>query len=85
MTSWYVYMLRCNDGSLYTGVTTDLQRRLNEHNTSSKGAKYTRARRPVELVYHEQAETRAEACQREYCIKQLNAADKLKLTHGKQP
>lgn len=48
---WTVYMVRCKDGSLYTGITTDLHRRLQEHNSSKKGAKYTRSRRPVSLVY----------------------------------
>ncbi len=77
--AWYVYVLRCNDGSLYTGITTDPQRRMQEHNHSSKGARYTRARRPVELVYVETVECRAAACKREYRIKQMTAGDKLAL------
>jgi len=66
---YFVYILACSDETLYTGITTDLERRLDEHNNSSKGAKYTRARRPVALVYSETYETRSEACKREYFIK----------------
>ncbi len=66
---YFVYILACSDETLYTGITTDLERRLDEHNNSSKGAKYTRARRPVVLVYSETYETRSEACKREYLIK----------------
>ena len=54
--SWYVYVVRCRDDSLYTGITTELERRIEEHNHSPKGARYTRARRPVELVYSEALE-----------------------------
>jgi len=67
--SYFVYMVRCADETLYTGITTDIERRVAEHNSSSKGAKYTRARRPVELVYHEIYATRSEASKREYFIK----------------
>jgi putative endonuclease len=49
---WYVYLLRCKDGSIYTGIAKDVERRLHEHNNSTKGAKYTRCRRPVKLVYY---------------------------------
>ena len=78
--NWFVYMLRCADGSLYTGVATDLQRRLQEHNTSDAlGARYTRARRPVALVYSEEAESRSTACQREAAIKKLRKAEKERL------
>jgi putative endonuclease len=66
---WFVYIVRCKDGTLYTGVTTDLERRVKEHNTSKKGAKYTRQRRPVQLVYHEEYPDRSEASKREYWIK----------------
>jgi len=84
MKHWYVYMLRCADDSLYTGITTDIERRLGEHNNTSKsvGAKYTRSRRPVKLVYHEQLLTRAEATSRELEIKSLNRCDKLKLINN---
>lgn len=75
----YVYIVRCRDGSLYTGYTTDVNRRVWEHNYSPKGAKYTRSRRPVTLVYSESYSTRSEAMKREYAIKHLSRADKLKL------
>jgi len=79
MSDWYVYMLRCNDNSLYTGVTNDLDRRLDEHNHSKLGAKYTRARRPVELVYHECVASRSVAGKRECEIKGLSKAEKEEL------
>lgn len=78
----YVYLLRCGDDSLYTGYTTDLNRRVWEHNHSNKGAKYTRSRRPVVLVNSESYPSRSEAMKREYAIKQLSRADKLKLIGG---
>lgn len=77
--TWYVYILRCSDNTLYTGVAKDLTKRIDQHNNSSGGAKYTRARRPVELVYHECAKNRSIAQQREYRIKQLTAAQKQQL------
>jgi len=77
---WFVYFLRCADKSLYAGITTDLTRRLNEHNTSSKlAAKYTRVRRPVRLVYHETLDSRAAASRREYELKKLTKLQKEKL------
>jgi putative endonuclease len=77
--SWKVYILRCADGTLYTGITTDLARREQEHNSEKKGARYTRSRRPVVLVYSEEATDRSEASKREYAIKQLPLAGKLEL------
>ncbi len=78
--TWKVYMLRCADDSLYTGVTTDVDRRLDEHNTDNKkGARYTRVRRPVTLVYQEDCQDRAQACSREYQLKKLPRLEKLKL------
>ncbi len=72
MSDWYVYMLRCADGSLYTGITTDPARREREHNSGSRlGARYTRARRPVQIVYQECAQSRAQAARRENEIKGL--------------
>jgi len=69
---WFVYYLRCADNSLYAGITTDLARRLNEHNTCNKvGAKYTRVRRPVKLAYAETQENRQLASKREYQLKKL--------------
>ena len=77
--SWFVYILRCSDNTLYTGVARDPQKRLQQHNHGNKGAKYTRARRPVELVYQESAKDRSAAQQREYRIRQLSAAQKREL------
>ena len=76
---WYVYIVQCSDGSLYTGITVDLDRRLNEHNTSNKGSKYTRSKRPVQMMYSETHETRSLASKREYAIKQLTRKEKLNL------
>ncbi len=75
-TNWYIYILRCADNSLYTGVTTDCERRLHEHNHSPRGAKYTKARRPVKLTYQEAAANRSEAQRREAEIKRLSAPQK---------
>ncbi|UFS62087.1 GIY-YIG nuclease family protein [Sulfurimonas sp. HSL-3221] len=66
-----VYIVQCSDGTYYTGIATDLERRLNEHNHSAKGARYTRARRPVTLVYAERFPDRSSAQKREYAIKQM--------------
>ena len=74
----YVYILRCGDGSLYTGWTNHLEERVAAHQ-AGRGAKYTRGRGPVELVYWECFSTREEAMRREYAIKRLCRADKLKL------
>lgn len=78
----FVYILECADGTFYTGWTTDLTRRVEVHN-SGKGAKYTRARRPVELVFFEEFDDKIEAQRREYAIKRLSRADKEKLIAGK--
>ena len=75
----YCYIVQCVDGSYYCGWTLDLQRRLAEHNDGTSKTKYTRTRRPVKLVYVEEFDTRAKACQREYQIKDLRRADKDKL------
>ena len=75
---WYIYILECSDGTLYTGITTDVNRRLLEHN-SGKGAKYTRARTPVVLRALFEAKNRSEASKEEYRIKKLNRTEKLKL------
>ena len=79
MQYWYVYIVKCHDNSLYTGVTTDVSRRINEHNSSKKGAKYTKSRRPVQLVWHIKVQSRSEALKEEYRIKQLSRKYKLKL------
>ena len=75
----YTYILKCNDGTLYTGWTNNLEKRLKDHN-EGKGAKYTKARRPVSLVYYEEFESKEEAMKREYAIKQMSRSEKLKLT-----
>ncbi len=77
---YYTYILRCGDGSLYTGYTTDLQKRLKVHN-SGKGGKYTRSHLPVELAYFEEHATKGEALSREAQIKALSREEKLKLIH----
>jgi putative endonuclease len=78
--TWKVYMLRCADNSLYTGITTDIERRLKEHNSdNNKGARYTRVRRPVSLAYLEGCDDRADASKREYQLKKLPRSEKLKL------
>ncbi|MBW2368676.1 MAG: GIY-YIG nuclease family protein [Deltaproteobacteria bacterium] len=76
---WYVYIVQCNDGTLYAGITTGLERRIEEHNAETGGAKYTRYRQPVRLVYFEQAESRSSAAKREYAIKRMPLAKKAEL------
>ena len=76
--SWYVYMLRCGDNTLYTGVTDDVEKRLTAHRMG-KGAKYTRGRGPLELVYVEEQPDKSSALRREYEIKQLTRQKKLEL------
>jgi len=79
-SAWFVYLLRCADGTLYTGITTDVERRVAEHNGNhGLGARYTRSRRPVTLAHVEPACSRAEAARREAAIKQLDRACKLAL------
>lgn len=80
MADWFVYIVRCADGSLYTGITTDLERRVAEHNAGEPaGARYTRPRRPVTLVYHEHQGSRSAAGRRERLLQKLNKADKEQL------
>lgn len=80
ISQWSVYVLRCADNSLYTGVALDVNKRLDEHNGIIKnGAKYTHARRPVKLVYQEPANSRSDACKREYVIRNLKKSQKEKL------
>ena len=76
-------MLKCSDGTLYTGWTNDLEKRVEAHN-SGKGAKYTKVRRPVELAYYEEFETKEQAMKREYAIKQLGRKEKQELIAGKK-
>lgn len=75
---WFVYILRCADGTLYTGMTDDIEHRIAVHN-AGKGAKYTRGRGPVEMVYRECCESRGAALKREYAIKKLTRPQKLAL------
>lgn len=73
---WFIYMLRCSDNSLYTGITTDIERRVMEHNTLKTGAKYTKSRRPVTLVYHEQVGSKSLASKKECELKKLTKQQK---------
>nr|WP_296045018.1 GIY-YIG nuclease family protein [uncultured Blautia sp.] len=77
----YTYIVECADGTLYTGWTTNVQKRVKAHNEEKSGAKYTKAKRPVKLVYYEGYETKEEAMRREYAIKQLTRKQKLELIH----
>lgn len=72
-----LYIVECKDGTLYTGITIDLKRRVSEHNSSERGAKYTRARRPVKLVYSKKFSDRSSALKAESHIKKLSRKDKL--------
>ena len=81
---WWVYILRCGDGTLYTGCTNDLRRRLAVHN-AGKGAKYTRSRLPVSLVYWESLPDKSSALRRESAIKRLSRAQKLSLIQSMEP
>lgn len=82
----FVYILKCADGTLYTGYARDLKKRLSEHNGKSKieGAKYTRSRRPVKLLYYEEFTNRSDAQQREYAIKQLSRQQKQELIKARR-
>lgn len=80
---YYIYMLQCSDNSLYTWITTDLERRIFEHNSSELWAKYTSARRPVKLVYFEESENRSMATKREWEIKKMTKKQKLDLIKKK--
>ena len=80
---YYVYIVQCADSTLYTGISTELERRIKEHNGSTKGAKYTRVRRPVELVYSESHPDRSAASKREYEIKKkMSRVEKLEMIKG---
>lgn len=79
---WFVYILRCKDDTLYCGITPDLEKRLEQHR-SGKGAKYTRGRGPLELVYYEEVANHSEALKREIAIKRLSRQEKLELISSK--
>ncbi|MCG3400525.1 GIY-YIG nuclease family protein [Staphylococcus massiliensis] len=81
MDNHFVYILKCKDESLYTGYTVDVEKRVAKHN-AGLGAKYTKIRRPVRLVYQESYTSQSEALKREYAIKQLSRRDKLNLIQG---
>ncbi len=76
MNNWYIYIVRCSDDSLYTGITKNIERRIDEHNNGKESAAYTRARRPVELVYQESYKTRSDVTRREIEIKRLSKEEK---------
>ena len=76
---WHVYILQCKDKTLYTGITSNLKRRVEEHNSSTLGAKYTRGRRPVKLVYSTAHQDRSKALKEEFKIKKLSRAEKFTL------
>ena len=83
MRTWFVYILQCVDDTLYTGITTDVERRVSEHNSNdSLGARYTRGRRPVKLVYSEEVGSRSEAAKLEAELKKLKREAKLALIRG---
>lgn len=80
-STWYLYILRCGDGTLYTGITNDVEKRLEAHR-AGKGAKYTRGRSPLTLVYREKCGTHSDALRREWAVKQLPREQKEKLIDG---
>ena len=83
-SNWKVYIVECADGTYYTGITTDIKRRLLEHNFSFKSAKYTRSRRPVKLVYEEASHDRSSASKREYEIKKMKRKQKMLLVNSEK-
>ena len=84
MNTNYTYIVKCSDKTLYTGWTNNLEKRLKDHN-AGKGAKYTKSRLPVELVYYETFSSKEEAMRREYALKKLSRKEKLKLITCRQP
>lgn len=80
---WYVYILKCSDKTLYTGIAKDLDKRIVEHNTSRFGAKYTRGRRPVKLVYYKKVKDRGAALKEEARIKKLSRLEKIEIFNKK--
>lgn len=79
---WFVYVVECIDGTLYTGVTTDVTRRVREHNEGKRGAKYTRSRRPVKLRFARACDTRSDALKEEIRIKRLKRCEKQRMIRG---
>jgi putative endonuclease len=80
--NWAVYIIRCSDNSLYTGITTDVDRRFREHADGIRGARYFNGRKPLEVVYREEGHDRSSASRREAAIKKLNREEKLSLVAG---
>lgn len=80
--SYFVYIVECHDATLYTGIAKDLDKRIEEHNSSDKGAKYTKHRRPVKLIYSEKSQDRSSASKRELEIKKLTREKKLDLINA---
>jgi putative endonuclease len=80
---WYVYILECADQTFYTGITNDLKRRVEEHNNSKLGAKYTRGRRPVKLVYSKKVREKNKALREEYRLKKLSRQEKIMISNVK--
>ncbi len=80
---WFVYILECSDKTLYTGITINLEKRIEQHNSGKEAAKYTRVRRPVKCVYNEKHKNRSEATKREMAIKKLSRLEKLELIKSK--
>ena len=81
-SEYYVYILECEDGSLYTGISTDPNRRFEEHKSGKLGAKYTKAHKPIKIIYTEHCKNRSEASKREYEIKQMTKAQKIELVQS---
>ena len=81
---WHIYMVRCSDGTLYTGITNDLKKRIEAHNSGKDGARYTRSRRPVKLVYSGQVESKSAAAKLEYQLKKLPRLKKIRLIKDKE-
>lgn len=80
--NWYLYIVKCADNSLYTGITTDIDRRVNEHNNTVRGAKSLRGKKPVVLIYKETHPTRSAASLREAAIKKMSRGEKLHLVES---
>ena len=80
--TWFVYIARCNDGTLYTGITNNLEKRIAAHNSAKEGARYTRPRRPVKLVYSKEAGSKSAASRLEYEIKKMTREKKMKLVNN---
>ncbi|WP_282166954.1 GIY-YIG nuclease family protein [Shewanella japonica] len=83
--NWYLYMIQCRDGQLYTGITTDVARRFSEHEKGGKGAKFLRGKGPLNLVYQESVANRSAATKRELAVKKLSRTKKLALITSYQP